>query len=97
MKKKIYLILILFLSGWIFSGIQYIVFKNEKDKLTQEITKKETELIAYKNLLEDIQKSQKDIDEMVKVLNNLKQKLQTIEDKIKKGDTNGSESSKNSQ
>jgi uncharacterized membrane protein YciS (DUF1049 family) len=97
MKKKIYLIGILFLSGWIFSGFQYLYFKNEREKLNKELTVKEMEINAYKSMLGEIEKAQKDIDTIINNLNNLKLKLQSMEEKIKKGDENGNKSSQNSQ
>ncbi|MFN4227928.1 MAG: hypothetical protein ACK4F0_07320, partial [Candidatus Ratteibacteria bacterium] len=84
MKKKIYYIVILFLSGWIFSGIEYLIFKSEKEKLNKELQKKEFEIKTYKNMLEEVEKSQKDIDNIINTLNNLKLKLKKIEEKIKK-------------
>jgi len=97
MKKKIYLIGILFLSGWIFSGFEYLYFRNEIEKLNKKLTEKEMEITAYKSMLGEIEKAQKDIDTIVNNLNNLKLKLQLIEEKIKKGDENGNKGSKNSQ
>ncbi|MGC8976940.1 MAG: hypothetical protein ACP5OB_04890 [Candidatus Ratteibacteria bacterium] len=86
MRKKIYLIGILFLSGWIFSGVQYLIFKNEKGKLNRKIQEKEAEIITYKNLLGEVEKTKNDIDNIINNLNNLKIKLQEIEEKIKKGE-----------
>ncbi|MCM8818934.1 MAG: hypothetical protein NC915_05625 [Candidatus Omnitrophica bacterium] len=97
MKKKIYLIGILFLSGWIFSGVQYLVFKNEKERLTKELVEKETQILTYKNLLGEVEKAENDIENIVKTLNNLKTRLQTIENKIKQGENYGDKGSKNSQ
>jgi len=97
MKKKIYLVVVLFLSGWVFSGVQYLVFKNEKDKLTEELNKKESEIVTYKNLLGEVEKAKSDIDNIINSLNSLKSKLQTMESKIKKGDNDGNKSSQNSQ
>ncbi|MCM8808842.1 MAG: hypothetical protein NC917_00305 [Candidatus Omnitrophica bacterium] len=97
MKKKIYYIGILFLSGWIFSGIEYLIFKNEKEKLNKKLQEKEIEIATYRNILNEVEKSQEDIDNIINTLNNLKLKLKKIEEKIKKGDKNGSESSQNSE
>ncbi|MCM8766674.1 MAG: hypothetical protein NC816_03475 [Candidatus Omnitrophica bacterium] len=97
MKKKIYYIVILFLSGWIFSGIEYLIFKNEKEKLNKKLQEKEIEIATYRNILNEVEKSQEDIDNIINTLNNLKLKLKKIEEKIKKGDKNGSESSQNSE
>lgn len=97
MKKKIYLISSLFLSGWIFSGVEYLVFKNEKDKLNKQLAEKEIEITTYKNLLKDVEKAKDDIDNIINTLNNLKSKLHTMEEKIKKGEKDGNKSSQNSQ
>ncbi|MGB9677361.1 MAG: hypothetical protein ACPLZ9_01975 [Candidatus Ratteibacteria bacterium] len=86
MRKKIYLIGILFLSGWIFSGVQYLIFKNENEKLNKKIQEKEAQITTYKNLLGEVEKTKNDIDNIINNLNNLKIKLQEIEEKIKKGE-----------
>ncbi len=86
MKRKIYLIAILFLSGWIFSGIQYIIFKNEKKKMEEEIIKKEKEVMRYKNLVEEVEKAKNKIDNIIDTLNNLKINLETLEKEVKKGE-----------
>ncbi|MCM8804720.1 MAG: hypothetical protein NC833_05660 [Candidatus Omnitrophica bacterium] len=96
MKKKIYLITVLFLSGWIFSGIEYLIFKNEKEKLNKQLIEKEREITTYKNLIIEVEKGKNEIDNIINTLNNLKLKLQAIEEKIKKGDEDGDKSSKNS-
>ncbi|MCS7181143.1 MAG: hypothetical protein NZ891_07345 [bacterium] len=93
MRKKIYLITSLFLSGWIFSGIEYLIFKNEKDKLQKQIQEKEMEITTYKTLLGEVEKAQNDIENIITTLNSLKSKLQKMEEKIKKGDDNGDKSS----
>ncbi|MCX7916708.1 MAG: hypothetical protein N2589_01070 [bacterium] len=95
MRKKIYLITSLFLSGWIFSGIEYLIFKNEKDKLQKQIQEKEMEITTYKTLLGEVEKAQNDIENIITTLNSLKSKLQKMEEKIKKGDDNGDKSSQN--
>lgn len=95
MKKKIYLIGILFLSGWIFSGVEYLIFKNEKDKLQKQLQEKEMEITTYKTILGEVEKAQKDIDSIMNTLSSLKSKLQSMEEKIKKGDDNGDKSSQN--
>ncbi|HOK55883.1 MAG TPA: hypothetical protein PKV21_01275 [bacterium] len=97
MKKKIYLLGVLLLSGWIFSGAEYLIFKNEKEKLNKQLIEKEMEITTYKSILGEVEKAQKDIDNIINNLNNLKLKLQTMEEKIKKGDENGNKSSENSQ
>jgi signal transduction histidine kinase len=86
MKRKIYLIMILFLSGWIFSGIEYLIFKNEKKKPNEEITKKEEEITKYKNLIGEVEKAKDEIDNIVNTLNNLKLKLEKLENEVKKGE-----------
>ncbi|MCM8785543.1 MAG: hypothetical protein NC827_03680 [Candidatus Omnitrophica bacterium] len=97
MKKKIYYLVILFLSGWVFSGIEYLIFKNEKEKLNKKLEEREIEIKTYRNMLEEVEKSQKDIDNIINNLNDLKSKLKTIEEKIKRGDKDGNKSSQNSQ
>lgn len=86
MRKKIYLIVILFLSGWIFSGIQYLIFKNERGKLEKEIEKREMEINTYKNLLGEVEKAKNEIDNIIGTLNDLKYKLGVLEEKVKKGE-----------
>jgi len=85
-RKKIYLIVILFLSGWIFSGIQYLIFKNERGKLEKEIEKREIEIKTYRNLLGEVEKAKNEIDNIIGTLNDLKYKLGALEEKVKKGE-----------
>ena len=54
--------------------------------MNKKIQEKEAQITTYKNLLGEVEKTKNDIDNIINNLNNLKIKLQEIEEKIKKGE-----------
>lgn len=84
MKKKFYLILLF--SGWIFSLFEYFFLKTENKKLTEKLSEKEIEIKIYKSLSNDVETAKNDIENIIKTLNSIKEKLQLIENKLKKGE-----------
>lgn len=73
-------------SGWVFSGVQYLKFKREKENLKKEMEKLQSEVSSYTLLIDQIDKSYKEIEGVLKILSDLKEKIENIKMKYEKGE-----------